>query len=311
MNPMHRIISAAILIVLFVFPSGQGRSAESPDTEEAKMSPPETWQEPNTDMKFVRIAKGCFQMGQIPSEKRLLKKEMGEDNYNKYYSDELPRHEVCVDGFWMGTHEVTQREWEKIMGFNPAHFNSADNFPVDSVSWDDAQSFIRKLNELNNDGNYFRLPTEAEWEYGARANTTTMYNTGDAITGEQANFNGTLTFGLNLHEEYRKSSTPTGSFPPNGFGLYDMHGNVWEWCNDWYDKDYYEVSPKDNPTGAAEGEMRVLRGGSWYRPASHIRSATRYTRKSSGQYADTGFRLVMTSRKLTKSKDVIDFNPDF
>lgn len=261
-----------------------------------------TWSEPLTGMKFVWIEPGCFQMGQSPLETRILKREVNSENYNKYYADELPRHEVCLDGFWMGAHEVTQGEWQKIMEYNPAHFNESPDFPVDQVSWEDTQRFVEKLNKAGQDM-IFRLPTEAEWEYGARGGTTgSMYNTGDTITPEQANFNGSIPFGLNLRQDYRKSSLSVHHFPPNAFGLHDMHGNVWEWCNDWYGQDYYESSPKRNPTGPENGNMRVLRGGSWFRYAGHIRSATRYKNRPSGQYADTGFRLVRHTTAPATSK---------
>ena len=289
-------------------------------TQAAKPSPASTpsmaktadfWTEPTTGMKFVKIPGGCFQMGQSPEEQRALKRGITIGDYEKYYSDESPQHKVCLDEFWMGVHEVTQGEWQKVMGFNPAVFQDSPEFPVEMVSWDDAQRFIEKLNELANT-TQFRLPSEAEWEYAARAGTTTMYNTGDTITGAQANFNGSFPFALNLRDEYRKTPTPVGSFPANPFGLHDMHGNVWEWCSDWYKSDYYANSPDTNPPGPETGQMRVLRGGSWFRYSAHIRSATRYKNKTSGQYADTGFRLVKSSRKLaTESGKPIYFDKDF
>lgn len=272
----------------------------------------ETWTEPTTGMKFVWIEEGCFQMGQLPLETRLLKREVGQYEYQKYYADELPRHKVCLNGFWMGATEVTQKEWVKIMGFNPAHFNTDENFPVDTVSWEDAKNFIDKLNKENKT-NEFRLPSEAEWEFAARANTEdVMYHTGNSITTQQANFNGSIAFGLNLREEYRKSPVAADSFAPNPFGLHNMHGNVWEWCNDWYGEDYYADSPAKNPLGPKTGEMRVLRGGSWFRYSGHIRSATRYKNKPTGQYADTGFRVVKSQEKaVEESSDKFIFSPDF
>lgn len=256
------------------------------------------WLEPVTGMKLTKIPAGCFQMGQSPEEMRSLKRGIPSGDYEKYYLDELPQHKICVDEFLMGIHEVSQREWQKVMGFNPAVFQEDQDFPVEMVSWDDAQLFINKLNELNSSSE-FRLPTEAEWEYGARAGTTTMYNTGDTITSAQANFNGTFPFAMNLRDTYRKTPTKVGSFPANVFGLYDMHGNVWEWCDDWYQSDYYQKAPPSNPSGPETGQMKVLRGGSWFRYSAHIRAATRYKNKAVGQYADTGFRLVKSPRRVS------------
>lgn len=270
-----------------------------------------SWLEPTTGMEFTKIPAGCFQMGQSADEMRSLRRGIPSGDYDKYYLDETPQHKVCVDEFWMGIHEVSQREWQKVMEFNPAVFQEDLDFPVEMVSWDDAQLFINKLNELNNSSE-FRLPTEAEWEYAARAGTTTMYNTGDTITGAQANFNGTFPFAMNLRDVYRKSPTKVGSFPANAFGLYDMHGNVWEWCEDWYQSDYYQKSPDLNPSGPETGQMKVLRGGSWFRYSAHVRSATRYKNKAVGQFADTGFRLVKSPRRLGGgSGKAVYFDKDF
>jgi len=291
-----------------------------PQIEALKSSPPknpsptktrEIWQEPITGMNLVKVTGGCFEMGQNLTEQRYLKRDSAEGNFEKYYADELPQHKVCVDEFWMGIHEVTQSEWQKVMGFNPSVFQDGDDYPVEMVSWDDAQLFLRKLNELNNTFE-FRLPSEAEWEYAARAGTSTIYTTGDAIKSTDANFNGSFPFGLNLIDEYRKTSLPVGSFKANAFGLYDMHGNVWEWCNDWYQANYYQHEVVQNPAGPDTGQMKVLRGGSWFRYSAHIRSATRYKNKQSGQYADTGFRVVKSTRSLTSdSGKAVLFDKDF
>ncbi len=310
MNQPQRSVALLTVLAIFFFPTFSN-ATDSQDTP-LEIKAKKFWTEPETGMKFVWIEEACFQMGQLPMETRLLKREVGEGDYEKYYGDELPRHEVCLDGFWMGVHEVKQGEWEKIMGFNPANFSENDDYPVDMVSWEDAKNFIKLLNQKNSTNN-FRLPTEAEWEYSARGGTVeTMYHTGDTITPEQANFNGSIPFGLNLRQDYRKSPTPAGNFPANPLGLYDMHGNVWEWCNDWYDKKYYAKAPAKNPPGPEDGEMRVLRGGSWFRFAGHIRSATRYMKRPVGQYADTGFRVVKSTQLISKdSGGFISFDPDF
>ncbi|MBU0485901.1 MAG: formylglycine-generating enzyme family protein [Proteobacteria bacterium] len=270
-----------------------------------------TWTEPFTGMEFVWVEPGCFGMGQGSIAKSFLLKEVNKEDYVKYYADELPLHEICLDGFWIGKYEVTQGQWQKVLGNNLAHFQNGDQFPVEQVSWNDAQEFIKILNRQNKE-NLFRLPTEAEWEYAARAGTTTPFNTGEIISTTQANYNGTYLFGYGAKEEYRQKTTAVGSFPPNPFGIFDMHGNVWEWCLDWYGKDYYKDSPHHNPIGPKTGEAKVLRGGSWFRSPSTIRSATRYNRNPDGRYADTGFRLVK-GLMIAESVDnnSVYFNQDF
>ena len=299
------------LVTLFLIPVLVEAAGPIAATKPVPAKEADSWLEPTIGMKFTKIPAGCFQMGQSPDEMRSLTRKIPSGDYEKYYLDETPQHKVCVDEFWMGIHEVSQREWQKVMEFNPAVFQEDLDFPVEMVSWDDAQLFINKLNELNNSSE-FRLPTEAEWEYAARAGTTTMYNTGDTITGAQANFNGTFPFAMNLRDVYRKSPTKAGSFPANAFGLYDMHGNVWEWCGDWYQSDYYQKSPDRNPSGPETGQMRVLRGGSWFRYSAHVRSATRYKNKAVGQFADTGFRLVKSPRRFSGGGDKsVYFDKDF
>lgn len=300
------------LVVVLMFPVFIEAAEPVASPKTVPTNTPGLWLEPVTGMTFVKVPAGCFQMGQSTEETRSLRRGIPSGDYEKYYLDEIPQHKVCVDEFWMGIHEVSQREWQKVMGFNPAVFQEDVDFPVEMVSWDDAQLFINKLNELNNTSE-FRLPTEAEWEYAARAGTTTMYNTGDTINSTQANFNGTFPFALNLRDTYRKSPTKVGSFPANAFGLYDMHGNVWEWCSDWYQADYYLKSQDRNPSGPETGQMRVLRGGSWFRYSAHIRAATRYKNKNVGQYADTGFRLVKSPRRIGSGGDdkFIYFDKDF
>ncbi len=312
---MKQTFFLTFLITITLGLGGERISADelSAETDIGERENGEIWTEPLTGMEFVRIEGGCFQMGQLPLETRLLIREVGKYEYDKYYGDEIPLHKVCLDGFWMGSTEVSQKEWVKVMGFNPSHFNTDENFPVDSVSWQDASNFIEKLNK-ENDTTEFRLPTEAQWEFAARGKTeAAMYHTGNTITSEQANFNGSIAFGMNLRDKYRKSPVQAGNFSPNAYGLYDMHGNVWEWCNDWYGENYYEDSPLKNPSGPDTGEMRVLRGGSWFRYSGHIRSATRYKNKPTGQYADTGFRIVKSQQAAPGQllPDKFIFSPDF
>ena len=181
----------------------------------------------------------------------------------------------------MGKYEVTQAQWKAVMGSNPSRFKG-DNLPVENVSWDDVQAFIRKLNQLT--GKRYRLPTEAEWEYAARGGNKSRgykYAGGNNID-EVAWYDGNS--GERTH--------PVGKKRPNELGLYDMSGNVWEWCSDWYDEDYYGNSPQNNPQGPASGSSRVFRGGSWLNYAILCRSASRYYSTPDSRYGLIGFRLV-------------------
>ncbi|MFC1735867.1 SUMF1/EgtB/PvdO family nonheme iron enzyme [Candidatus Hydrogenedentota bacterium] len=216
-------------------------------------------------IEFVWIPPGTFQMGANSSD-----------------SDEKPVHAVTISkGFWMGKYEVSQTEWKSVMDSNPSHFKSDSN-SVDSVSWDVAQEFIKRLNAKGQ--GHFRLPTEAEWEYACRANTTTAYSFGSRESS------------LGSYASYTNNSDgkthPVGQRKPNPWGLYDMHGNVWEWCHDWYDENYYSKSPSQDPEGADSGSYRVLRGGSWGDTPGRLRSASRYWRYPSHKSGKFGFRLL-------------------
>ena len=199
--------------------------------------------------------------------------------------DEHPRHQVVISkDFQMLEFEVTQAQWEAVMGNNPSSF-SGDNNPVESVSWHDCQSFISKLNELDSDYTY-RLPTEAEWEYACRAGSDTTYSHGNdsGQLGEYA-----------WYDDNSNSRThPVGEKKPNAWDLYDMHGNVWEWCQDWYDGDYYDNSPGTDPQGPNSGSYRVIRGGGWRNDAGYCRSAFRdgHPGGCDGGDYDFGLRLV-------------------
>ncbi len=178
--------------------------------------------------------------------------EMGCGSWtNDCEDDEKPVHTVTVSSLYMSSTEVTQDQWQAVMGTNPSIFKG-DDLPVESVSWDDVQEFLTKLNQKTSQN--YRLPTEAEWEYAARSG------------GKKEKYAGTNS-NLDEYAWYIKNSGnkthPVGQKKPNGLGLYDMSGNVWEWCSDWYDKDYYKNSLGINPKGTYSGSLRVLRGGSW------------------------------------------------
>jgi formylglycine-generating enzyme required for sulfatase activity len=224
-------------------------------------------------LTFVWIAPGSYWRGSDDSEK-------GRDR------DEGPRHEVTLTrGFYLGRYEVTQQQWLAVMGHNPAVFRrgpEALQRPVDSVSWEDCQRFLARLNAPG--GGRFRLPTEAEWEYAARAGTATRFPWGEdpreEATPAQAWANS-RSFAI---------SHPVGQKPPNQWGLFDLHGNVWEWTSDWYGP--YAAGPQVDPTGPVTGRERVFRGGSWYDFPVSLRSANRHRHGPAGRYSAVGLRLV-------------------
>jgi len=222
-------------------------------------------------LEMVLIPAGKFKMGSPASEK------------NRF--DVETQHEVTITKpFYMGKYEVTQEQWESVMGDNPSKVKGA-KFPITDVSWEDCQEFIKKLNAKTNGG--YRLPTEGEWEYACRAGTTTAYSYGASLTESDANIYGSIkavgSYG---------SIKAVGSYKPNAFGIYDMHGNVWEWCNDWK-ADYPAVAVTD-PKGPAKGEYRVLRGGSFLNLDSVARSSLRSDDSPSLRHFVIGFRLART-----------------
>ncbi|OGR05930.1 MAG: hypothetical protein A2520_10645 [Deltaproteobacteria bacterium RIFOXYD12_FULL_53_23] len=242
-----------------------------------------TWTEPLTGMKFVYVRGGCYRMG---------------DTFNDPGSHGMSVHEACVADFWLGMYEVTQGEWEQVMGkgSNPAAFQDGPRYPVESVNWQDAQDFIAELNLRS--GRQYRLPTETEWEYAARdGGKDIRFGTGKNTIGpDEVNFDA----GEKHQESYsrsgenRKAPLAVGSFAPNSLGLYDMTGNVWEWCADWYGEDYYTSASRDNPKGPASGTHRVFRGGSWYCSPGHVRAAFRDGGLPDLRAAHLGLRLVLT-----------------
>lgn len=243
---------------------------------------PEPYRGPKIEL--VQLSAGSFTMGSPAAEPR----SEADENY---------QHQVTFSkDFYLGKYEVTQTEWEAVMGSNPSGFKDCPRCPVELVSWDDVQTFITKLNALG--GPYvYRLPTEAEWEYGCRAGTTTPFAFGNYISSDQANFKASEEpYETTTTGEYRAKPTPVGTFSPNAWGLYDMHGNVMEWVADWYDSKYYESSPSTDPTGPTSGAKRVLRGGAWSSPGRFLRSAYRNLDETVKKYNNCGFRLAATKR---------------
>jgi formylglycine-generating enzyme required for sulfatase activity/tRNA A-37 threonylcarbamoyl transferase component Bud32 len=245
-------------------------------------------------LEMVYIPGGSFLMGQTEAEKRELIKLVGEEEYQSWYACELPQHLVNVPAFYMGKYPITQSQYLALMGNNPSHFQGGD-LPVESVSWLDAQEFCDRLNAKT--GKKYRLPSEAEWEYAARGGTTTPFHFGEIITTDVANFNGNYTYGDAPKGKYLGKTNPVGSYKvANDLGLYDLHGNVWEWCLDeWVDN--YKGAPTD---GSARGDilsrdknkLRLLRGGSCYIIPWGCRSAFRFWWSAVSRVSTFGFRVV-------------------
>jgi formylglycine-generating enzyme required for sulfatase activity len=224
-------------------------------------------------MEFVLIPDGSFTMG-------------ADKSFEGAWDHETPRHQVTIgEPFYLGKYEVTQAQWEAVMGGNPSKFKGRHN-PVDSVSWSDVQTFIQRLNQKEGTNKY-RLPTEAEWEYAARAETTSRYSFGDDA--------GSLGRYAWYKDNSDEETHPVGQKEPNPWGLHDMHGNVWEWVEDWYDGKYYGTSPARDPKGPSEGAYRVLRGCSWDCDTGSLRSAYRNYYLPGNRDEDSGFRLAFSS----------------
>ncbi|MEG4215121.1 formylglycine-generating enzyme family protein [Microcoleus sp. Pol14C6] len=218
-------------------------------------------------LEMVYIPGGTFMMGSPETEAGR-------------YDNESPQHQVTVPTFYAGKYPITQEQWQAVMGNNPSYFKGAKR-PVERVNWDDAVYFCHKLSEKT--GKIYRLPSEAEWEYACRAGTTTAFYFGETITPDLVKYKG-----LN-----RSETTVVGSFPPNAFGLYDMHGNVWEWCQDRY-CDNYNGAPSDGSVCETSGYIpfRVHRGGSCGNPAVFCRAANRYFICPGPLAKSKGFRVA-------------------
>jgi formylglycine-generating enzyme required for sulfatase activity len=251
-------------------------------------------------LEMVAIPGGTFTMGSPANEK-----------YS--FDDERPQHEVNVPPFFMGKYPITQAQWKAIasrtdlkvdpsaslrvnLDLNPAYFKDrpdSDRRPVEQVNWYDAVEFCARLSKLT--GREYRLPSEAEWEYACRAGTTTPFYFGETITGELAHYNASKTYAGEPKAEFRQQTTPVGQFPPNAFGLYDMHGNVWEWCADtWHDN--YKDAPTDGSVWIENGDdnRSPRRGGSWGTYPDNCRSAIRdyYSFRRDYRLYGNGFRVV-------------------
>jgi uncharacterized protein (TIGR02996 family) len=233
------------------------------------------------------------------------------DDEDGHSAHEGPQHEVEITRpFYLGVFPVTQEQYQKVMGTNPSWFSAegggkdkvtgldTGNFPVERVSWEDAVAFCKDLSEMPEEKRkkrLYRLPTEAEWEYACRggASSSSPFHFGASLSSTQANFDGNYPYGGAALGPYLRRTCAVGSHKPNAFGLHDLHGNVWEWCADWYGENYYNQSPRQGPQGPQNGGRCVLRGGSWYNYAEGCRAATRYWYEPSDRVNDLGFRVVL------------------
>jgi len=223
---------------------------------------------------MIASKEGCFQMGSPADEEGR-------------YGDEQ-QHRVCVGDFKIGKTEVTQQQWREVMGNNPSHFKGCDDCPVEQVSWNDVQDFLQKLNVRS--GVKFRLPTEAEWEYAARAETTGPFSFQGKISTDKVNYTQFTAFGIGK-VKYSGKTAPVGSLATNPWGLHEVHGNVWEWTCSAYDENY--GGSEEKCAGRNNRGLRVLRGGSWFDGPWVVRSANRNWNGPAVRYSDgVGFRLA-------------------
>ncbi len=262
-------------------------------------------------MKLVLIPPGEFMMG---SPKQIIAEELRTPGIEDWYKDLLrgegPQHRVRITRpFYLGMHQVTQAEYQRVMGRNPSEFTAngrwkdrvagqdTKRFPVEQISWDDAAEFCRRLSGMPEEtaaGRSYRLPSEAQWEYACRAGSTGRFgfSPGGNTIPKEYEEKALSEYGWSGNNSGGQTHA-VGQKRPSAWGLYDMHGNVWEWCQDWYDKDYYAKSPADDPTGPPGGSRRVNRGGSWDGPAGDCRSAVRSDRGPGYRYSYPGFRASL------------------
>ena len=234
-------------------------------------------------LEMIAIPGGTFLMG-------------SPENEAERQDYESPKHQVTVPSFFMGKYPLTQAQYQAILGSNPSYFKG-NNRPVETVSWDDAVLFCQKLSQRK--GKSYRLPSEAEWEYACRAGTKTPFSFGDNITPDLVNYNGNYPYKSAPKGKYREQTTDVETFTPNSFGLYDMHGNVWEWCeDDWHEN--YINAPTDGSAWNSQSDSRykLLRGGSWYYLARDCRAANRIRNSRDFRFNFYGFRVVSSFRTL-------------
>jgi formylglycine-generating enzyme len=306
-------LSFFVLFIIITFVQAAfatGRSPELSIKNKAKLlkknQKRESYTDPVTGMEFIWIKGGCFQMGQTNNGKKEIIAYFGENYYKNYYIGDLPRHEVCLDGFYMAKYEVTNQQYRM---YKPAHDSkdyeghslNGENHPVVYVSWNDAKGYIKWLNSKT--GKTYGLPSEAQWEYAARGGTTSIRHWGDD-PDKGCDYANVLDLKAKQVLGYSNVfkcndgyafTAPVGSYKPNPFGLYDMQGNVLEWCQDWHSFKYYRRSPRNNPKGALKGHSRIFRGSSYHKLMAQVREAVRSGYGPTSSSFDLGIRLIMLS----------------
>ena len=262
--------------------SGYGQDRYGYFAEFSISTGPHYWQFINQRLRW--IPEGSFTMGS-PQE---------EEDRGDY---EVPHEVRFAHGFWLADTACTQEVWKAVTGKNPSNFKNEEDsmleLPVETVSFDDVQAFLTQLNERVGKEATFLLPTEAQWEYACRAGTNTPFSFGNSISTDQANFNGVYPYAGSAEGEYRQRTVAVKSLPCNPWGLYQMHGNVWEWCSDWYAA--YSQDHSADPQGPDSGWNRVMRGGSWLDNARDVRSARRGWDDPGDRVNTLGFRLLSSA----------------
>ncbi len=325
-------------------PKAAGSAQAMPSASEKPRSPAESSGEPSGPVgvpsdaeEAKRLQANCaesqglpaaitnsigIKLALIPPGEFMMGKETGGDTGPRTYSRQVAfAHRVRITKpYYLGVFEATQTEFKTVMGANPSQFVQwrigldTSQFPVEQVSWDDAREFCQRLSSLPEEKaakRVYRLPTEAEWEYACRAGTTTSFHFGTKLNGAEANCVGTSPFGTTENGPNFRRPVRVGSYLPNAFGLYDMHGNVWEWCRDYYDENYYRSSPVDDPTGPTPTSRHVIRGGGWSSPADNSRVTYCARFEPDRRIAYLGFRIVLMCGEPDKNAESEHFvQPD-
>ncbi|MFQ5716887.1 MAG: formylglycine-generating enzyme family protein [Nitrospinales bacterium] len=307
MNRFNQIVAAA---VLFIFSTGAAYASSfsvapepvykliktrtvksasyTPSKPERKSSETRSAKPSHAPEGMVLIRRGSYYAGLNP---RAAINALGKLGYHadqeEFIYNAAPAHETLIDDFYIDKYEVTQADFERVMWTNPSSSQNPDQ-PVERVTWYEAKEYCERVGK--------RLPTEAEWEKAARGKLNAIYSWGNEFEDKKANF-----CNINCNEKWSDTRfndqygrlAPVGSYPPNGYGLYDMAGNVWEWVADWYDKDYYQKAPRSNPKGPDHGTLKVLRGGAWSSTPGTLRAAYRNRNNPSTRYINNGFRCAL------------------